>query len=170
MIQMDRTTNQYRKDIQGLRGVSVLMVFLYHFNIGFDNGYLGVDVFFVISGYVITKSLINTPKNFDGLISFYIRRVKRLLPSLLIVLIFTTALATLFIPPKYLYEIMEIGQYSIFGLSNWILISNSIDYFALTGSENIYTHTWSLAVEDQFYFLIAPILIFIVNKNIKNFF
>ena len=82
MIQMDRTTNQYRKDIQGLRGVSVLMVFLYHFNIGFDNGYLGVDVFFVISGYVITKSLTNTPKNFDGLISFYIRRVKRLLPSL----------------------------------------------------------------------------------------
>lgn len=153
----------YRPDIDGLRAIAVLSVMLYHLNSAWlPGGFAGVDVFFVISGYVVTASLINhQASSFGSFISgFYARRMARILPALTLTLVLSALLATLFIPQAWLSELSEqTARYAFFGLSNWVLQNNTDVYFAPRAEFNPFTHTWSLGVEEQFY-LIVPILLF----------
>jgi peptidoglycan/LPS O-acetylase OafA/YrhL len=150
---------RYRPDIDGLRAFAVIAVIVNHFNASLlPSGYLGVDVFFVISGYVITSSLAKRKsKNFSNfIISFYERRVKRLIPALVAFVLAIGVMICLFNPsPKIA---LETGISSVFGISNIYLFIKSTDYFSQSVELNPFIHTWSLGVEEQFY-LLFPLLV-----------
>ena len=162
--------SSYRSEIDGLRAFAVIAVIIHHFNESIlKSGFLGVDIFFVISGYVITFSFFATEdKNFIQFISaFYKKRIKRLLPSLLVYVVVISLLICFFVEDgRSIF--FRTGFFSIFGLSNLYLVRNSVDYFAFSTNFNPFTQTWSLAIEQQFY-LLYPFLIwftgFIKNKN-----
>jgi peptidoglycan/LPS O-acetylase OafA/YrhL len=156
-----RGKNPYRPEIDGLRALAVLAVIFNHMNKEFiPTGYLGVDIFFVISGYVITASLLAKPSvNFRSfLLEFYARRIRRLLPALAVFVLVTALLTCLFNPLPSVS--LETGLAALFGASNLWLIKGSTDYFAVSTELNTFTHTWSLGVEEQFY-LIFPILVWL---------
>ena len=151
--------SQYRPEIDGLRAFAVITVIINHFNKDIlPGGYLGVDIFFVISGFVISSSLYQRPsKDFkDFIIGFYERRIKRLIPALSIFVLITSILISLFNPSPE--QTLKTGITSLFGLSNIYLFNQSIDYFAQSTTLNAFTHTWSLGVEEQFY-IFFPLLV-----------
>lgn len=151
----------YRREIDGLRALAVISVIINHFNKDLlPSGYLGVDIFFVISGYVITSSLYNRPsKNLgDFLLSFYTRRIKRLVPALTLCVGVTSILICLFNPNPV--TSLKTGITSLFGVSNLYLLRQETDYFADSTQLNVFTHTWSLGVEEQFYMLFPFIVWF----------
>lgn len=163
-MKLDQTGQfSYRPDIDGLRAVAVLSVMIYHINANLlPGGFVGVDVFFVVSGFVVTASLIGTNASSLPVFirDFYARRLARILPALVLMLVTSAFLATLFIPNAWLSGFSETtAKYAFFGLSNWILQSNTETYFAPRSEFNPYTHTWSLGVEEQFY-LLAPFLVY----------
>ncbi len=155
------SSQSYRSDIDGLRAVAVCAVIAYHFrNELLPGGFLGVDMFFVISGHVITASLSKHSHSIGDLfLGFYCRRIKRLLPALLTCLIVTSLVGAVFIHPRLAEykDSMKAGIYAIFGLSNIYFFKESSDYFANSAELNLFTHTWSLGVEEQFY-LTFPLL------------
>ncbi len=122
------------------------------------SGYLGVDVFFVISGYVITSSLVGRARlGFGDFISgFYERRIKRLIPALVLFVLVTSIMICLVNPSPMLA--LWTGLTSLFGLSNLYLLRHSTDYFAQSTELNPFVHTWSLGVEEQFYFVFPFLL------------
>ena len=165
---MEQSTS-YRPEIDGLREVAVLAVIANHFSAdAVSGGYLGVDVFFVISGFVITSSLFKRQeKSFrDFIVGFYERRCKRILPALIVYVLIMSTLVCLVepLPGQYL----RTGLASLFGISNMYLISQASDYFAESTQLNVFTHTWSLGVEEQFY-LLYPLAFWVAtqNRNIK---
>lgn len=158
-----KTKNTYRPEIDGLRALAVLAVIFNHMNKDFiPTGYLGVDIFFVISGYVITASLLAKPSvNFRSfLLEFYARRIRRLIPALAVFVLVTAILTCLFNPLPGVS--LQTGLAALFGTSNLWLIKSSTDYFAVSTELNTFTHTWSLGVEEQFY-LIFPILVWLTG-------
>jgi peptidoglycan/LPS O-acetylase OafA/YrhL len=159
---------RYRPEIDGLRAFAVIAVIINHFNKDLlPSGYLGVDIFFVISGYVITSSLAGRgSRNFlDFLIGFYERRIKRLVPALVVFVLITSVFISLFNPDPG--GALGLGWKSLFGVSNISLYRSSTDYFAQSTELNPFTHTWSLGVEEQFY-LLFPFLIWFSGFGQQN--
>ncbi|WP_148083510.1 acyltransferase family protein [Micromonospora sp. Llam0] len=156
----DRAHGTFRRDIEGLRGVAVLLVVLYHAGVPlFGGGYVGVDVFYVISGFVVTSVLLREYAT-DGTISilgFYARRARRLLPAAVLVLI-TTLLAAWWWLPLQLQWIATQAIASAAYCVNFLLARNSVDYLDTMRRESPLEHYWSLAVEEQFY-LCWPLLL-----------
>ena len=168
---MEKLDLSYKNHIQSLRAISVLLVFFYHLNFHyFSKGYLGVDIFFVISGFVITQRIYKDLEihNKFYLINFYIRRVKRIVPNLIFI-ISTTYLTYLFFGPPNM-TIWKDTISAFFGISNLFFLYSNQDYF-YNIQNNPLAHTWSLGVEEQFY-LIFPFIIYIVFNflNKKVFF
>ena len=161
---------KYRPEIDGLRAIAVIFVIFNHINKDLlPNGYLGVDIFFVISGYVITSSIYGrTSKDLgDFLLGFYSRRLKRLIPALTFFLITTSFAISLFCDQPTVY--LKTALTASFGVSNIYLYQNSTNYFATNTALNPFTQTWSLGVEQQFY-LFFPILAWIsgFSRQTKN--
>ncbi|PWQ97116.1 acyltransferase family protein [Leucothrix pacifica] len=148
---------QYRAEIDGLRALAVVPVVLFHAGIvGFSGGFVGVDIFFVISGYLITSIILNEQaKERFTLASFYERRARRILPALMLVVLLSTIAAWYILLPNELVDYgASLASVGVFA-SN-ILFWQQSDYFAATSEFIPLLHTWSLAVEEQFY-LIFPV-------------
>jgi peptidoglycan/LPS O-acetylase OafA/YrhL len=147
--------------IDGLRALAVLAVMFYHLDFSMlPGGFTGVDIFFVISGFVVSYSLSQHRHESlsQFILFFYARRVLRILPALLFCIIITAFLTICFVPESWLSDsIMLSGKAAIFGLSNFILVWQNDGYFAPQAASNPFTHTWSLAVEEQFYFIFPPL-------------
>ncbi len=156
---------QYIPAIDGLRAIAVIAVMLYHLGVSWiPGGFLGVDLFFVISGYVITRLLLDSIQQRGGLDlrDFYLARIRRLLPPLVFMIVTTSIFVGLWAPDttkKFLRD----TPFSLTGVMNWWLVFNQQDYFAASGRPSLLQHTWSLAVEAQFY-LIWPLILLIVLK------
>lgn len=162
---MSDPTLRHDNAIDGMRAVAVLAVVIFHVDASLlPGGFSGVDLFFVVSGFVISQSLASRPHDHMGryLLDFYRRRVLRLLPALLLVLLATFLLSTLLIPrgagSSEQYD--QTGLAAILGISNLVLAWQVEDYFSWGASLNPYLHTWSLGVEEQFY-LLFPLLFLI---------
>jgi peptidoglycan/LPS O-acetylase OafA/YrhL len=155
--------HRYRPEIDGLRAVAVVAVLINHLNPALlSGGYLGVDLFFVISGAVVTGSLISRPPAAPRriLMGFYARRFRRLLPALTInILVVAVLFAALANPVDAAFKSsMRTGIAALFGVSNIYLQRQGSDYFATDNHYNPFLHTWSLGVEEQFY-LVWPIVL-----------
>ena len=150
-----------RREIQGLRAVAVLLVVLFHLWPGrVPGGYIGVDVFFVISGFLITSLLLRELDR-SGSVSlgqFWARRLRRLLPASYLVLAVSAVGTLLFVPrlvwEQFFGEILGAGLY----VENWVLAVNSVDYLAAENSPSPAQHYWTLSAEEQFY-LVWPLLV-----------
>ena len=157
---------QYIPAIDGLRALAVIAVMFYH--LGFSwipGGFLGVDLFFVISGYVITRMLLDSIAQSGGLDlrGFYLARLRRLLPALLFMLT-TTIIAVGIWAPDTIKRLLVDTPFALTGTINWWLVTNEQDYFESIGRPPLLQHTWSLAVEAQFYLVWPLILYFILKK------
>jgi peptidoglycan/LPS O-acetylase OafA/YrhL len=170
---MSSSTNRYIHSVDGLRAVAVIAVLLYHLGIDWiPGGFLGVDLFFVISGYVITGLILESIARSGtlDLRAFYLSRVRRLLPALIAMLVFTTLYIGVYAPETVRRFISDI-PYVLSGTMNWALVAREQDYFESIGRPPLLQHTWSLAVEAQFYFIWPLVLLFVLRyfgkKNIS---
>lgn len=158
----------YRSDIDGLRGYAVIFVVLYHYSLlNFGGGFLGVDIFFVISGYLIT-SLISRDLNNNNfsVTNFFHRRIKRIIPLLLIVILITSFLSYFLLLPKDLKDYSRSGISSLFFFSN-IYFYFRAEYFDSYSIMKPLLHTWSLSIEEQYY-LFYPLLFLIFYNKYKK--
>jgi peptidoglycan/LPS O-acetylase OafA/YrhL len=148
-----------RPDIQVLRGLAVLAVVFYHLGLPIDGGFLGVDSFFVISGYVITGSLLRSKgTNKSRILLFYKKRVRRIFPLSVYITLITLLASFLFLPSIYLKRYFLDAIASIFMVSNIKFAKDGVDYLQQTLQSSPFLHFWSLGVEEQFY-LIWPLLL-----------
>jgi len=152
--------------IDGLRALAVFAVVLYHLGINWiPGGFLGVDLFFVISGYVITRLILDSIESANGLDikEFYAARIRRLFPGLVVLLIVTSVAIALFAPDAIRRFINDV-PFVLSGTNNWHLVALHQDYFQAIGRPPLLQHTWSLAVEFQFYLVWPIILLFIWRR------
>jgi peptidoglycan/LPS O-acetylase OafA/YrhL len=155
----------YTPALDGLRAISVLAVLLYHAELAFiPGGFLGVEVFFVISGFLITALLLQEREETGGinLLKFWFRRARRLLPALYFLLAGTIIYALLFLPS----EVASLRGDSLAAftyVTNWYLIFENKSYFEFVGRPSLLQHLWSLAVEEQFYLFWPPLLVLLLK-------
>jgi peptidoglycan/LPS O-acetylase OafA/YrhL len=156
--------SNYRPDIDGLRAIAVLVVVFFHYKVAyFTGGFIGVDVFFVISGYLISSIIFkDLANNTFSFLAFYERRIRRIFPALFVMLCISTIIALIL----YDYQTLLIFGKSL--ISTVVFASNfyfrkNVGYFAISPQQITLLHTWSLAIEEQFY-LIFPIVIYFLNK------
>ncbi|MES2625877.1 MAG: acyltransferase family protein [Pseudomonadota bacterium] len=157
----------YRPDIEGLRAVAILAVVACHAKLPFmQGGFVGVDIFFVLSGYLITGLLakeINTTGRVNFL-SFYARRFKRLLPGLALMLLVSSLAASLIIAPPSQIDQADMLPSAFLWLSNFKFINASFGYFD-QDAVNLFLHTWSLAVEEQFYIVWPALILYFMRSS-----
>ncbi|MGK6355592.1 acyltransferase family protein [Sphingomonas sp. DT-207] len=155
---------QYRADIDGLRTVAVIPVVIFHLGTSlFSGGFVGVDVFFVISGFLITQTLLGEKGSWgEALLDFYKRRIKRIFPALFALYLAVMAAACVLLMADQAAEVAQSILASIFFVSNILFYSQS-DYFDGGLDSNPLLHTWSLSVEEQFY-VFFPLLIFFTRS------
>jgi peptidoglycan/LPS O-acetylase OafA/YrhL len=161
----------YRPGLDGLRAIAVAAVFLYHSRIDWlPGGFLGVDLFFVLSGYLITSLLLVEweARNRIDLRRFWLRRARRLLPALVVVVLGSLALAAIFARQDLAHTRSDVLG-SLFYYANWHQIIANHSYFNVLGNPSLLQHTWSLAVEEQFYIvwplLLVPCLVLVGRKR-----
>ena len=156
---------KYRSDIDGLRAIAVLSVLAYHVMPWIlPGGYIGVDVFFVISGYLITSILWRQlEKGTFSFVNFYAKRIRRLFPALFAVILVSSVLQLLWGLPWEIYDFGYSSIAAVFYFSNHYFLSKS-SYFDEALESNPLLHTWSLSVEEQFYILFPALLVFIFYK------
>ncbi len=161
----------YRPEIDGLRTIAVIPVILFHLGYKWVNGgFYGVDVFFVISGFLITKILVSAiEKGTFSMWSFWLRRVKRLLPALLTVIITTLLVASVVLFKPELPNIAKDSLPALFSYFNFYAKNSLGDYWGGTAENSFFLHTWSLSVEEQFY-LVYPFFLYLCNKYFRSFF
>jgi len=150
--------------LDGLRGAAVAAVLLYHAGY-LDGGYLGVDLFFVLSGYLIT-SLLLAERDATGQIAlqaFWIRRFRRLMPALLLMLCGVALYAAILARPIDLPGIRGDGLATLFYVANWHTIRQGTSYWAISLAPSPLQHTWSLAIEEQFY-LAWPFVVYAITR------
>ena len=151
----------YLPYVDGLRAIAVIAVVLYHLNPAWlPGGFAGVDIFFVISGFVVAASVGDRDRaSLPSFITYFLsRRMLRIAPALIVCLLVTGLVAAVFIPDAWLSESnQKTGRYAFFGFGNLMLARFGNDYFSPISEYNPYTHTWSLGVEEQFY-LLFPVL------------
>lgn len=159
----DGKNYNFRFDISFLRVIAVFAVLFYHYNIfPFRSGFVGVDIFFVISGFLMTKIILSGfDKNNFNLVEFYKKRVVRIFPALLMTLLIFSVLVYLFIPTQFLQYLKSMYSSSMFFSNITYYLNNG--YFSSASHNNFLLHTWSLSVEWQFY-LIYPIILLILRK------
>ena len=159
--------NTFRPDIEGLRGIAVLLVVAFHAKFpGFSGGYVGVDVFFVLSGYLITSLLVREIAHTGtiDMAQFYARRARRLLPASALMALVTLIVSRFVFAPVEMETISRTARAVSVYLSNFWFFRNAADYFATSSESNPFLHTWSLAVEEQFYF-VWPLLIMLAMRG-----
>ncbi|WP_051237198.1 acyltransferase family protein [Ottowia thiooxydans] len=160
----------FRPDIEGLRAIAVLLVIGAHFAIpGMSAGFIGVDIFFVISGYLITSILVHEQESTGkiALARFYANRLRRLFPALATMLVVSSALACKLLPEAQNLAHSEAAAMATLWVSNIYFAFADVDYFASETSSNAFLHTWSLGVEEQFY-LVWPLLILVAARLAKG--
>jgi peptidoglycan/LPS O-acetylase OafA/YrhL len=162
---------QFRPDIEGLRGVAVSFVILRHAGISFQQGgFIGVDVFFVLSGYLIT-ALLTKELNSSGRINlsrFYARRVRRLLPAAIFVVVIVCLIQSITTSPIAQFAVLKAALATMLYSSNIYFAHIQLYYFAQSCATNPLLHTWSLGVEEQFYF-VWPVFLLLLWRLVENF-
>jgi peptidoglycan/LPS O-acetylase OafA/YrhL len=176
IVHMQRKGNDFRGDIVGLRALAVSLVLLNHFGVpGFGSGFIGVDIFFVISGYLITRVLFkeyilsaekDPSKSSISLSNFYLRRVRRLLPAALVVIIVVNVISFFLSNPVSREALLSNSKWAVLFLANVSFLRSGSDYFQQGNEPSMLQHYWSLSVEEQFYF-IWPIL-FLLAANFQR--
>ncbi|MFB8763865.1 acyltransferase family protein [Nocardiopsis alba] len=151
--------------LDGLRGVAIIGVLLFHTG-DLDGGFLGVDLFFVLSGYLITDLLLREVEVTGrvSLVSFWGRRLRRLLPALALMLFCVTIVVWCVGPPQLVRTTLADGPWVQLNLVNWHLLAESAGYWDRFGSERVFEHLWSIAVEEQFY-LVWPLLVALIASR-----
>ena len=165
-----RPKSRYIPALDGLRTLAVVAVVLYHLNLTWaQGGLLGVTIFFVLSGYLITRLLLNEVAKTGriDLKSFWIRRIRRLFPAVVTVVVVTCALCTIFnhvMLTKMRPDILP----SLLFFNNWWQIAQDVSYFNALGDPSPLTHFWSLAIEEQFYLIWPPLLFAMVSMHVSK--
>ncbi len=161
-----RKSVSFRPDIEGMRGIAVLLVVAFHAHVWpWRGGFLGVDIFFVLSGYLITALLLQELESSGtlSLVGFYARRARRLLPAAAVVVVFVVVAGIFLLSPIEQIRYSKTALATTMYVSNLWFIRQSSDYFAADTANNPLLHTWSLAVEEQFYF-VWPVLVWVVFR------
>ena len=162
---------KYRKDIDGLRAIAVLAVIFYHLGFSFiSGGFIGVDIFFVISGFLITQSIQHDLKNHKFTIkNFYIKRIRRILPVLFVTTMVTMVVAIFVLPIEDLKE-FALSMVSVSFFSSNIFFWQHIDYFSVSAELKPLLHTWSLGIEEQFYIFFPLFMMWTATWRSKKVF
>jgi len=155
-------SGRFRGDIEGMRAIAILLIVAYHAGLpGFSGGFIGVDIFFVISGFLITRNLLqeSSTKNAIVLSRFWARRVRRLVPGLALMVVATLIASSLIVAPFDMLEISKEGASAALYVSNIVFGFKAQNYFASNINKSPFLHTWSLGVEEQFY-LVWPFVVY----------
>ena len=163
--QITSTIRKFRPDIEGLRAIAVICVVLAHSGIGLKGGFIGVDIFFVISGYLITRHIFleSIKTNTVSLAHFYARRILRILPASIFVLLCTLLASWIWLSPLQFVDYSWDALSSTLSVFNYRLAINGTDYFNTSTIPTPFQHYWSLCVEEQFYF-IWPLIMLVLAK------
>ena len=160
---------RYRPEIDGLRAFAVIGVVLCHIGLGFPGGYVGVDVFFVISGYLITGIIVKDLRaGTFSMLDFWVRRIRRILPAVTVMVVVSLILGYFILEAEQFKALAEssIAQ-SLMAVNIFFWLDN-MSYFAETSEMKPLLHTWSLAVEEQFY-VVFPLFLSLLSKHLRRY-
>lgn len=161
-----KSSGAYRADIDGLRAIAVAVVVLFHLKVsGFGGGFAGVDIFFVISGYLITGHILrDLDRGSFSFAAFYTRRARRILPALIATIMLSVAIGWLWLPPDALRQLAKEATHGLLSIANIQYWREANQYFAPSSDQLGLLHLWSLSAEEQFY-LVSPLMLVLLNRT-----